>query len=133
MAGGRNAGRWGEAVRRTPVGVLLLAGLLGVLGAGFVVGAAYLALARPEPGWVPAVMGLGAGPLALYVALHLLRLTHWAWLAMVLSLLLLLASSAWRLLTAPQRPGVAIAEIVLEVLALLYLARRRVRTAFMRR
>ena len=130
--GGGKAVRWGEMLRRPPAGVLVLAGLLAFLGAGFVVGAAYLALARPDPGWLLLAIGLGAGPLALYVALHLLRLTRWAWLAIVMADALLLASSSWRLLTAPERPAVAIAEIVLELLALVYLSRLRVRRAFTR-
>ena len=121
---------WGDVVRRAPLGVLVLGALLAFLGAGFVVAAAYFALAGPEVGWVPLLMGMGAGPLALYVALHLIRLTHWAWLAMVLVLLLLIGSSVWRLLVTPPPPTVPVLEIVLELLGLLYLARPRVRGAF---
>jgi hypothetical protein len=40
---------WSELVRRTPLGVLVLGGLLGFLGAGFVVGAAYFTIAGPAP------------------------------------------------------------------------------------
>ena len=125
--------RWSELLLRPPIGVLVLAGLLSVLGAGFVVGAAYLTLAGPEVGWVPLAMGLGAGPLSLFVAIHLVRLTHWAWLAMVLVLLLLLASSIWRLWVSPPPPTVPVLEIVLELLGLTYLSRPRVRGAFARR
>jgi hypothetical protein len=126
-------GTWLDAVRRPPVGVLVLAGLLGFLGAGFIVSSAYLAIAEPRSALGFAVAGLGAGPLAIYVALHLIRLTHWAWLALMLALVLLLASSAWRLLTAPPPRIVPIAELVVELLAVFYLTRPSVRGSFTRR
>jgi hypothetical protein len=124
---------WSELVRRTPLGVLVLGGLLGFLGAGFVVGAAYFTIAGPEVGWVPIVMGVVAGPLALYVAMHLVRLTHWAWQAMVLVLALLLGSSVWRLWVSPPPPTVPVLEMVLELFCLAYLFRPRIRGAFKRR
>ena len=125
--------RWSELLRRPPVGVLVLGGLLAFLGAGFILGAAYFTLAGPELGWTAVLTGVGAGPLALYVAIHLVRLTHWAWLAMVLVLLLLLASSAWRLVVSPPPPTVPVLEIVAELFGLAYLTRPGVRGAFTRR
>lgn len=118
------------AVSRAPTGVLLLAGALGVLGAGLVLGAAYLALDRQDVGWVPVVAGGGAGPVAIYVALHLVRLTRWAWQTMMLALALLLLSSLWRLVAAPPPPVAPLAEVAAELLAMAYLARKSVRSAF---
>jgi hypothetical protein len=131
--GPTRGGSWSDVLRRPPVGVLVLGGLLAFLGAGFVVGAAYFTLAEPGVGWVPLLTGAGAGPLALYVAIHLIRLTHWAWLAMVLALALLLASSLWRLAVAPPPPVAPVLEIVVELLGLAYLTRPGVRGAFARR
>ena len=124
---------WSELARETPLGVLVLGGLLAFLGAGFVVGAAYFTIASPEVGWVPILMGVVAGPLAIYVGMHLVRRTHWAWLAMVLVLVLLFASSAWRLWVSPPPPVVPIFEMALELSCLAYLSRPRVRAAFTRR
>ena len=61
------------------------------------------------------------------------RLTHWAWLAMVLVLALLFASSAWRLWVSPPPPVVPLVEMTLELACLAYLSRPRVRGAFARR
>ena len=122
-----------ELLRRPPFGVLVLAAALGFAGGGFVLGAAYLAFARRDLGWVPVLGGMGAGPTALYVALHLLRLTRWAWLVLVLVLILLLGSSVSRLAVAPPPAVVPIGELVIESLILLYLCRPRVRGAFTRR
>jgi hypothetical protein len=128
-AGAVGAG-WVAGLRLVPPGVLVVAGVLGLLGAGLVLSAAYLTLARGGVGWVPVVAGAGAGPVAIYVALHLLRGTHWAWLAVVLVTVLLLASSLWRLVAAPPPPVAPLGEIAVELLALGYLLRPRVRAAF---
>ena len=128
-----DGGGWVSALRRVPVGVLLLAGALGVLGAGLVLGAAYVLLARHGVGWVPVLVGAGTGPLAIYVALHLVRLTHWSWQAMVISLALLLVSSCWRLVGSPPPPIAPLAEIAVETAFLVYLFRPHVRAAVRRR
>lgn len=116
-------------LRRTPAGVLILAALLALFGAALVLGAVYLALARRDVGWVVWASALAVGPLTLYVALHLARRTHWAWLALVMVLVMLLASSVWRLLAAPGLAISPIAEIIAELAALVYLLRPRVRAA----
>jgi len=112
--------------------VLVASAVLALTGVGFVAGAGYLALARGV-GWVPLAAGLVLGPLTVYVAVHLLRGTHWAWLAVVLLLLLLLASSIWRLTAAEALDTVPIVEIAFEILGLGYLTRRPVRQSFARR
>jgi hypothetical protein len=119
---------WAALIRGAPLGVLILCALLFLLGAGLVLGGFFLAIARENPGWVPWTMSLAIGPTALYLALHLLRRTPWAWSATVGLLGLLLASSAIR---AVSSPGLApAAELAVEAALLLYLARRPVRQAF---
>jgi hypothetical protein len=123
---------WSELLRAPPKGVLIISAMLAVLGAGFVLGSAYLAFAHPQVGWLTLATGALAGPLTLYVAVHLLRLTHWAWLALVLLIGLLMLSSIWRLLVSPPPPVAPIAELALEIAALAYLLRKDVRGAFVR-
>lgn len=122
--------RWGEVFRRAPFGILVVSAMLALVGAGFVLAGVWqIAIGRPL-GWWAVAAALLLGPLVLYVALHLVRLSHWAWLAMCALLCLLLASSVWRLLATPPPAASPLAEIVLEVLTLLYLYRRHVRAAF---
>lgn len=119
---------WAALIRTAPLGVLILCALLYFLGAGLVLGGFYLAIAREEPGWMPWAMSLAVGPTALYLALHLLRRTHWAWSATIVLLGLLLASSAVRTVSSP---GFApAAELAVEAALLFYLARPSVRSAF---
>jgi hypothetical protein len=124
---------WSELLRRPPTGVLIVSAILAVLGAGSVLGSAYLAFAYPQVPWPTLATGAVAGPLTLYVAVHLLRLSHWAWLTLVLMIGLLMLSSLWRLLVAPPPPVAPISELALEIGALVYLLRKDVRTAFVRR
>lgn len=121
---------WTAAIRRAPLGVLALATFLAFLGAGFLLGGFYLIFAATALGWAGWAMLLLAAPLTLYMALHLVLLTRWAWSAMVFLLLLLLLSSLVRALLSPGVPVAAFAELVLEVLFLGYLLRPRIRTAF---
>lgn len=119
---------WALLIRGAPLGVLILCALLFFVGAGLALGGFYLAIAREEPGWMPWAMSLAVGPTALYLALHLLRRTHWAWSATVALLGLLLASSAVRAVSAPNFAPAA--ELAVETTLLLYLTRPRVRRAF---
>lgn len=121
---------WADAMRQAPVGVLAMGGVLCFLAAGLVVGGAYLALSRPDAGWVSWAAVLIAGPGLLYLGLHLTRLTPWAWRAVVLLLVLLIASSVVRAVTEPGAGASPIGEIAVELLVLVYLVRRPVRRAF---
>lgn len=121
---------WSGVLRRAPLGVTVLGALLFLLGAGLVVGGVFLALSRREAGWVPWAAALLAGPAVIYMALHLLRLSRWAWLTMVLLVMLLLASSLVRVLAAPGELVAPLAEIAVELALLLYLGRAPVRRAF---
>lgn len=120
---------WAESARRAPTGVLILSVLLTLLAAGLVVGGAYLAAAR-DAGWTAWVSALGAGPLLLFVSLHLLRLTGWAWRVMIALLALLGLSSLARAFTTAEMPIAPLCELALEVVALAYLLRAPVRHAF---
>lgn len=127
---GVGAESWGEAIRRAPAGVLVLAAVLCFVGAGSVVGGIYLIFAATALGWAGWGMLLVAAPLTLYVALHLLRRSAWVWLAVMIFLVLLLASSVVRAIFSPGVPIAASAEIAVEVLFLVYLSRPRIRAAF---
>lgn len=117
-------------MRRAPVGVLAMGGVLCFLAAGLVLGGSYLAISRPDAGWVSWASLLIAGPGLLYLGLHLTRLTPWAWLAVVILLVMLMASSLVRAVTEPAAGVSPIGEIAFELLVLVYLMRRPVRRAF---
>lgn len=123
------AARWGATIRAAPLGVLVIGAVLFLLGGMLVVGGVYLALARGDTGWFAWACALLLGPVTVYVALHLVRRTHWSWLALVLLLGLLVASSLVRVAGSPS-PVAPLGELVLEVGCLAYLARRDVRRAF---
>ena len=115
-----------------PLGCLRLASALAITGLGSIGAALYLAVdERSLTLWA---VGLAAAiaPASLYLAYHLLCLTRWAWLAAVAMIALLLVSSAFRFLIDPEIPGAAGLEMALEVAALAYLTRPRVRRAFAR-
>lgn len=117
-------------MRRAPVGILAMGVLLCFLAAGLVLGGSYLALSRPDTGWVPWLSVLVAGPALLYLGLHLTRLTSWAWLTMVMLLVLLIASSILRAISDPDAGLSPAGELVIEAAVLAYLFRTPVRRAF---
>lgn len=121
---------WGEAIRRAPLGVLVLAAALCFVAAGSVLGGAYLIFAATALGWAGWAMLLVAAPVSLYVALHLVRRSRWVWLATLIFLVLLLASSVLRALFTPGIPVAAFGEVAVELLFIVYLTRPRVRAAF---
>lgn len=125
----RSVYRW---LRRTPLGVLAVGTALSFVGAGMLLGGAYLALTRGDSGWMVWLTACAVGPLLLYVAVHVLRLTHWAWLALVLLLSLLMATAAWRVVVSPRLRAASLAELAVEAAALAYLRRPSVRRAFHR-
>lgn len=122
--------KWPDIVRRVPAGVLVLAAVLFLVGSGMVLGGAYLAIARRDAGWMAWSTALILGPAVLYAAFHLLRLTRWIWLAMVMLLGLLLVSSLLRALTSPETPVSPLVEMAAEIGFLVYLHRPAVRRAF---
>lgn len=115
---------------RAPIGVAALAMVLALLGAGLLLGGAYLATVRRELSWIVHASALALGPIVLYFAVQLLRLARWTWLAMILLLVLLAASSAFRASVSGGLPTASVLELVVEAVLLAYLARRPVRRAF---
>jgi hypothetical protein len=112
------------------VGVLAIGFALLLLGSGFVLGGLYLELSRGGGGWMPWLAILAVGPLLLYISSHVLRLSRWAWLALVGLGGLLLASALVRLLLAGPHPLAPLTEMAVEAGVLGYLTRPRIRRAF---
>jgi hypothetical protein len=110
--------------------VTVLAALFGIIGGGMLLGGIYFSLSEPAPGWMPLLTGVVFGPLAIYLAYHLLRLTHWAWLTLLILTVLLLGSSIARAAAGPPIAKQPLVEIALELGLLLYLRRPAVRGAF---
>ncbi len=124
------AGGWSATIRGTPLGVLVLAAVLCFVAAGAILGGVYLLMSASDMGWVGWTMLLVAAPVSLYMAIHLVRLTPWAWSAILMTLALLLVSSVIRAIFSPGIPVAAIGEIVIEGIFLFYLTRARIRAAF---
>lgn len=95
-----------------------------------VLGGIYFTVTEPGRGWMPLLTGVVLGPLFGYMAYHLLRLTGWAWLTLVLLTVLLLASSIILTFITPDLSRHPLVEIAAEVLLLVYLMRPSVRGAF---
>jgi hypothetical protein len=131
VMGSRSAG-WAQAIRSAPLGVLVLAAVLCFVAAGSVLGGVYLIISAAGMGWAGWMMLLVAAPVTLYMALHLIRRTPWAWSAIMMALLLLLVSSVLRAIFSPGVPVAALGEIAVEGLFLYYLSRERIRSAFRR-
>ena len=123
----RSSGAW---LRRAPLGILVIGFALSLLGAGFLVGGAYLAVTRPDTGWMAWLGIIAVGPLLLYIAFHVVRLSPWTWLALIGLAVLLLVSAIARLFLAGTPPLAPLPEIAVELAALGYLTRLRVRRAF---
>lgn len=124
------APRWEELIRGAPLGVLIVCSLLFFLGAGFVLGGFYLAMAGSAAGWLPWVMTGVVGPVTLYLALHLLRLTPWSWLALVVLTVLLTGSTLVRLVGSSGSLVSLLVELALETVSLVYLMRPAIRRTF---
>ena len=121
-----------EWARSAPAGVLAISGVLALTGTGLVLGAVYLAV-MGSVGWMPVVAGVVAGPLTVYVAVHLLRGTRWAWSTLLMVLLLLVISSIGRVLAARGIAAIPVVELAVETIAIVYLTRPSVRGTFRRR
>lgn len=130
MAEAGEAGRWSDSIRAAPLGVLVLAGLLAVLGGAVVVAGVYQAVSSREVGWFALASALLLGPVALYLALHLVRGARWAWMAALMLLLLLLGSSLVRAAGSRDLPLSPLVELAVEAAAIAYLLRPAVRRRF---
>lgn len=119
-----------DTFRRAPLGILVLAVLLGVMGVGLLLGAVHVFLSGREFGPTALAAAFVFGPLCLYLAVHLIRLSRWAWLAMMALVALLLISSTARAVLTTGPRFLPVAEIAVELLFLVYLRRRDIRGAF---
>lgn len=116
--------------RGAPLGILLIAALFGIGGAGAVMAGGYLALTGGVAAAPSAGIAMAVGAAVLYLVSNLLTLARWAWVALVLLVALLLVSSVARLFLFPDAVGVLLAEIALEIVIAFYLTRERIRTRF---
>jgi hypothetical protein len=121
---------WGDIFRNAPIGVLVIGFLLLLVGVGFILGGTMFAVSGRGRGWPVWLVLFGVGPLVIYVALHFVSGRGWAWLTIVVVLLLMLLSAAVRLFTAVVFPVVPLAEIVVSGAIMAYLLRPRVRSVF---
>lgn len=126
----RGTTRWGAAFRRAPIGVLILAALLFFTGAGLTLAGIFYLLAGEEESVLLWLVLLPVGPLMIYVALLLASLHPRAWPIMISLLVLMIISSAARVVLADAMPWAPLAELLFEGVALAYLRRPRVRRAF---
>jgi hypothetical protein len=125
---GGGASSWADVVRRAPTGILVLAALLALMGAALLVAGIYLVLAG-ESGWFGGVM-IAVGPLMVYVAGQFVQFVRWAGMVVGVLIVLMLISSVIRVIAESGLPGAAVAEIVVELGWLAYLARPRIRSLF---
>lgn len=124
------SGSLNARLRTVPLGVLVIAAFIGILGLGSVAAGVYLVVQERTIGLWAALTGLVAGPLILYLALQLIRLARWSWLALVVLVWLLFLSSVIQFVVAPGVVASQLAEIVVEVTLAYYLLRPRVIAAF---
>ncbi|HET7275137.1 MAG TPA: hypothetical protein VFI91_08135 [Longimicrobiaceae bacterium] len=122
---------WTRSFTRAPYGVLILGALLFFAGGSLLLGGVYLAVAgQPGSIAVPVLAAMG-GTLTVYVALRLLLLRRRAWSATIVLLILLIAYAAARAVMNPVPfPVYPIAEVIAEVVALVYLTRPEIRQLF---
>lgn len=126
----RGTRRWGGVFRRAPIGVLTIAALLFFTGAGLTLTGIFYLLAGEEESLLLWLVLLPVGPLMIYVALLLASLHPRAWSIMVSLLVLMIISSAARVVLADAMPWAPLSELLFEGVALAYLRRQRVRRAF---
>ena len=117
-------------LRSVPIGVLVIAAFFGILGLGSVTAGLYMVVQERSIGLWAAVTGLLGGPLILYLAWHMLRLSRWSWLALMVLVWMLFLSSVVRFVVAPGLAVSQLGEVVLEVAIAYYLLRPRVLAAF---
>lgn len=117
-------------VRRAPLGIVVVATLLLILGVGLVAGGAYLLLYDPTATAWAALSALVLGPATLYLTYHLVQLAPWTWLALVILIALLTLSTFIRGIVSPGIPIPAVIELLFEAGVLAYLTREPVRRAF---
>jgi hypothetical protein len=123
------SGTISRAIRTTPLGILLVAAVLAMIGLGTIVAGFYLMIEEGSLTLWASIVALVIGPTILYLTYHMVRRTHWAWMALVCLGALMLISSLVRLFVSPS-PVSPAGEIVIELLLLFYLTRPKMRASF---
>jgi hypothetical protein len=118
------------ALRRAPLGVLLISAMLVIGGVGSLVAGGYLLLREGSLSTWAGATSIVIGPAILYFAYELVRLARWTWLALAVLLVLLFLSSIVRAIVSPGVPTAALLEVVLEIVAAAYISRRTIRTTY---
>jgi hypothetical protein len=122
--------RLAAKARTAPLGILLIAAVLAVIGVGSVTVGVYLALSDGVPSLWAGTIALVVAPTILYLAYHLLSLARWAWVALLVVTGLLFVSSLVRIAVTPEFPVAATLEIVAELVLAFYLTRAGIRGKF---
>jgi hypothetical protein len=118
------------SARRTPLGILLLTAVLGVIGTGSTLAGAWVTIVEGGRSVGAGLAGLIIGPSIVYLAWSLLFRARWAWVTLLAVIGLLFISSVARIFLSPDAVGPAVLEILVEAVACWYLVRPRIRAHF---
>lgn len=118
------------AIRRMPLGILLIAAGLAIGGLGLLIGGAYLLFREGSLSTWAGAVSIVASPAILYFVYHLVQFARWTWLGLAVLLGLLFASSLLRVAFTPGIPTAGLIEIVLEILTAVYISRPTVRARY---
>ncbi|HUE97564.1 MAG TPA: hypothetical protein VMN39_12965 [Longimicrobiaceae bacterium] len=121
---------WSKRLRQTPTGMLLISALLAIIGFGSLFAGVYLLMEQRQVSYWGVATGMIGGPALLYLAYHLVRFTRWTWLALIVLLALMAASSVLRLVVAPGLGIAPAVELIIEAAAAYYLMRPGIRSRF---
>lgn len=121
---------FGDRLRQTPIGIMMIAALLTILGVGSLAGGGYLLLEREAVSLWGVAAGLIGGAAILYLTYNLVQLVRWTWMTLVVLLALMTVSSVLRLFVVPEIAIAPIAELLIEAVAAYYLTRPSIRRRF---
>jgi len=118
------------SARATPLGILLLAAVLGVIGTALILAGIWVMVAGGTS-WVGAgIAGILVGPAILYLVRQLIYGAQRAWTTLLVATTLLFISSMARIVLSPDAAGAALLEIAVESGMVWYLTRPRIRRHF---
>jgi len=107
-----------------------MAAVFAMIAVASIVGGGWLVLFGASGSVWAGALAVVAGPGILYLCIHLVRRTRWAWSAVLVLVVLLLGSSLVRLAVTPSLQVAVLAEIAVELALAYYLTRPEVRGAF---
>ncbi|MEX2583232.1 MAG: hypothetical protein WD766_08150 [Gemmatimonadota bacterium] len=119
-----------RALRGTPFGILLMAAVFAMIALTAMAGGVYLAFFGSSGSVLVGVLAVVAGPAILYLCYHLVQMSRWAWLAVLVLVALLFLSSVARVAVTPTVQISSLAEILIELVIAYYLTRPGLRRAF---